>query len=182
MPKFVSLEGLHGVGKSTISQLIANELGVDLTPTIPKAFTASRRHVSEGSSLEARYMLFLSATLSAGEEIEEKLKNGTDVVVESYVFRTIAFHEGMGSRLKITLPKELFLPTHTILLTCNPQIRAKRLEERGGSRSRWDISAEAAQEGILERYAQFGFPEVDTTDSNPQQVANKVMEVINANA
>lgn len=180
MARFIALEGLHGVGKSTVARLVAERVGVKLTPTIPDAFSISRKHVNDGSSLEARYMLFLAATLSAGEQIEQKCKAGTDVVVESYIFRTIAFHEGMGSIVTVSVPKGLFLPTHTVLLTCAPEARALRLERRGGLRSKWDVRAESNSERIAERYAQFGFPSVDTTALEPDEVASKVMEVINA--
>lgn len=183
MTRFVALEGLHGVGKSTVAELVAKRLGVTLTPTIPADFSAARRLVNNGFCIEARYMLFLSATLSIGEQIEQMVKKGIDVVVESYIFRSIAFHEGMGSKMKIgMLEAGLFLPTHTVLLTCDPMIRAQRLKERGGTRSRWDSLAESRSDQIALRYAAFGFPEIDTTWLQPHQVADRIVEMVDENS
>lgn len=183
LSKFIALEGLHGVGKSTVAELIAQRVGVVVTPTIPEEFSSARKLVNSGFSIESRYMLFLSATLSTGERVEQMIKNGMDVVVESYIFRSIAFHEGMGSKIKIgVLGKELFLPTHTILLTCDPQIRTQRIKDRGGIRNRWDALAESKSDQISLRYAAFGFPEIDTTWLQPQQVADRIMEMVNGNS
>lgn len=182
MARFIALEGLHGVGKSTVAEILAHRLGVEVTPTIPEEFSIARKLVNNSFCIEARYMLFLSATLSAGEQIEKILRNGIDVVAESYIFRSIAFHEGMGSRMEINVSIDrLFLPSHTILLTCNPAVRAERLIERGGMRTRWDALAEKNTHNIAARYAKFGFPEIDTSQLRPEMVVDKIMEMVYGN-
>ncbi|MEK7643224.1 MAG: AAA family ATPase [Patescibacteria group bacterium] len=178
MKRFITLEGLHGVGKSTVAELVAGHLGIKVTPTIPEVFAQARKHVNDGESIEARFMLFLSATLSAGELIKQMLAEGQNVIVESYIYRTIAFHEGMGSLITMQIPDRLFQPTHSILLVCDPLNRARRLEERGGLRNRWDAFAETHSDEIMARYLAFNFPIVDTTNLKAEQVASKVLEMI----
>lgn len=179
MSKFVSLEGLHGVGKSTVAAMVADRMGLSLTPTIPDAFSSARRCVNDGTCIEARFMFFLAATLSAGETIQEKNRKGEDVIVESYIFRSIAFHEGMGSEITVSLQSSFFLPSHTVLLLCDPEVRARRLKERGGLRNKWDIRSELCADAILARYQAFGFKTIDTTNLQPNQVTDRVMEIIN---
>ena len=179
MSMFISLEGLHGVGKSTIAEKLASTLNVELTPTIPDEFREIRKTMNESWSIEARYMMFMSAVLLAGERIRESLALGKTVVVESYIYRTIAFHEGMGSQIRLEFSQSLLLPHHTILLKCDNDVRQERLVRRGGARNRWDSLAEANSDTILARYQRFGFPTIDTTHASPEETLATILEVIN---
>ena len=178
MPKFIALEGLCGVGKSTTSALVAAALGTRVTETIPPEFNSLRKHVSAHGSLDARYLVFLAAVVSSAERIQKQLDAGKDVVVESYLYRTIAFHQGMGSQFQISIPKGFLQPTDTIYLLCAHEERQNRLVKRGEEETKWDRLAEDRSTQIEEVYKSFHLPCLDVTSLSPEEACVAVLGMV----
>lgn len=171
--RFESLEGLRGTGKSTIAPLLAAARGAVFVATVPRAYQALRREVDSMPNIEARMCFYLSALLTAAEEIECHLAAGRPVVVESYFARCLATHEALGAQLIVSLPKDLPVPV-TYQLVCDAAERRRRLDARGTLRSRWDALSEDAADRIAAAYGRFPTLRVDTTHLTPEQVVQAI--------
>ena len=174
---FVSLEGLHGVGKTTVSQLLADELGVGRIGTIPPEFNDLRRILdhSPNTNIDTRFLFYLSAVISCEGIIVEQLNSGRYVVVESYTARTVAFHRGMGSGTKVELCSTVLQPDVIYHLMCDEEERQARILERGEPLTRWVLLAEENSTRILEEYERFGMVSIETTDVGPDVVVKSII-------
>ncbi|MGW2561757.1 hypothetical protein ACWCXB_21375 [Streptomyces sp. NPDC001514] len=173
-PRFESLEGLRGTGKSTIAPMLAAARGAVLVPTVPLFYQPLRRQVDLRENVEARMCFYLSALFTAADEIHRYLAVGIPVVVESYFARCLATHRAFGARLGVTLPPDLRQPV-TYQLVCTEDERRRRLAGRIKPVSRWDALGEEATGRITDAYAQFPMHRVDTTGLSPDQVVQAIL-------
>ena len=178
MGRFISLEGLSGVGKSVVSKVLATRLHAKLMRTVPRQFAGLRNVLDASRDIEARFCFFLSAVFYASGEINRVLQSGRTVVVESYLYRTIAFHRGMGSRLEISLPEEVIMPTDVFLLTCEEEERQRRRTAAQKRNSYWDELAEANSSQIRQEYEGFDTTIVDSTRRSPEEVAEFIRTIL----
>ena len=139
--RFIVLEGLAAVGKSTIAPLLAAALDAELVETQLPEFTQARRYMDEQRSVNARLHFWMMANYAVSDIVREHLRTGRDVVIESYFYRTLATHAAMGAR---QLPEvdwgRAAAPNLAIELTLREPHRQRRLAER---------RAEAADEVCL---------------------------------
>lgn len=178
--KFISFEGLSGVGKSTISKLFADRSGASLVDTIPQSFVGLRKIIdAETTSIHARFLFYMAAVLEGESSLKIALCSGGNVVVESYLYQTIAFHRGMGSDIKITIPKDILLPDIVFYLTCKENERQRRKSKRGKRETYWDRLAERNTDKIVQEYKKFEMVSIDTTNLKPEQVVNEVLNHLN---
>lgn len=176
--RFISIEGLSGVGKSTTSKLLAQQLNAEVVGTIPPNFQELRRFLDNLYSIHARFCFFLAAVFYSAEEIKKIVEDGKNVVTESYLYRTIAFHRGMGSNLLFELPKDILLPNYAFHLTCDEQERQRRRMERKKSETYWDRLAENNSAIILQEYTRFQMFEIDTSILRPEEVIAQIVNHI----
>lgn len=174
-PLFIALEGPRGAGKSTIAAPLADALNADLLPTVPPEYQPLRRYLDEhGRSPDARYALFLSALLTAADQIRERLERGRGVVVESYFARAAATHRGYGSTLHVQLPAHVPWPT-IYRLECDPAHRARRTAQRAKPDTWWDLLAERNSAAIDQAYTRFPAHRIDTTGRTPAQSLAEIL-------
>ena len=171
---FESLEGLRGVGKSTIAPLLAEARGSILVPTSPAPYQQLRRLVDQQDCPDTRVCLYLSALFASTRQIMRHLAEGTPVVVESYFARCLATHRAMGASLGITLPGGLPAPV-TYRLTCAEPERQRRLVRRRKPPTRWDLLAETATGEIERGYRDFPMVDIDTTGRSPDEVVDAII-------
>ncbi|MEV6197525.1 hypothetical protein AB0M19_34605 [Streptomyces sp. NPDC051920] len=168
-PRFESLEGLRGTGKSTLALMLAAARHAVLVPTVPTPYQSLRHAVDERTNVEARMCLYLSALFTAAEEIQRHLDAGVPVVVESYFARCLANHRALGARLGVTLPSWLPTPV-TYHLVCADEERQRRLAGRNKPTSRWDVLIESVTGRVTDAYASFPMHRIDTTGRSPDEV------------
>lgn len=175
--QFVSLEGLSGVGKSTISRMLAETMCAELVGTIPYTFSDLRKVLdrSNMTSIHARFLFYLAAVLEGEKSIRTILQSGKNVVVESYLYRTIAFHRGMGSDIDISIPESILLPDVIFHLVCEEGERQQRRRMRQKQETYWDRLAEQNTKNILREYHRFQMKVIDTTYLEPEVVVNEII-------
>lgn len=161
--KLIVLEGLSAVGKTTVANLLAKQLGAVLVDTVPAEFDELRQMVCQQNSIDVRYILFLAAIVSSSQTVMHNLQSGLNVVCESFIYRTIAFHRGMGSQLDYRISKGIPTPDFVFHLTCRHDERRQRLFSREKAITKWDLLAEEAADRILHEYNAFRMLEIDTT-------------------
>ncbi|WP_327230934.1 hypothetical protein [Streptomyces murinus] len=172
-PRFESLEGLRGTGKSTIAPMLAAARQAVLVSTVPAFYQPLRREVDRRANAEARMCLYLSALFTAAEEIQCHIKSGVPVVVESYFARCLTSHHALGARLDVTLPTWLPTPV-TYYLVCADAERRRRLAARNKPASRWDVLTESVIDRVTDAYASFPMQRVDTTRLTPEEVLRAI--------
>lgn len=172
---FVTLEGLSGVGKSTVARLLADALDACWMPTVPIGFGRDRSYFTDTYQVNARFCYFMAAVSLAAPRIRRVLDLGHDVVAESYFARTIAFHRGMGSPLDIPVPTDTAAPDVSFHLRCGRLERQRRLNSRRKPRTVWDRLAEERAADIEREYERFAMHVIDTTSIGPDDVVAQIL-------
>ena len=173
---FVSLEGLSGVGKTTVAEHLALLLGGEFVP-LTADFDGAKKIMTKPEDVNARLLLFASAMLWSSVRIQDRLRRGISVVVDGYVDRTIAYHRGMGATVSIDFGLALRMPDCAVMLVCDESVRRRRLNQRDRPRTLWDDIELANIDRIKEGYESSDFGRVDTTDRLANEVAEHVLAI-----
>jgi len=179
-PKFVVLEGLSAVGKSTVAPLVAEGIGASLLETLLPAFDDVRVQVDRSRLVMARLHFWLMCNYAVSDLVREQLAHGRDVVVESYFYRTLATHAAMGARVHPGVDwARAATPDLTVLLTVDEPQRQRRLAERrlGDGLSYWSRLEESNVEVTRSTYESFGLSVLDTTGLTVAEVAHRLTEL-----
>lgn len=149
---FITLEGIDGTGKSTISHMLSNWLEsighkVVLTnePTDTWLGATIKRAHFEGSTALADTFLFLADRAEHVREIERYLESGHMVICDRYADSTIAYQgaaivsekENLLEWLE-GLNSEFLKPDITLLLHIDPEKGLKRVSDRGEPLSKFE--------------------------------------------
>lgn len=130
---FIVLEGLSASGKTTICKLLAEELDAIFYQSPPQSFKPIRNFIDIDASLNTRFFFYLTGNIHTSTEIEELYKDKT-VVCDRYFISTICTHKVMGVNTDeyIAYSKlPLKIPDFSFLITCDAEIRTKRMNSRG---------------------------------------------------
>jgi thymidylate kinase/transcription elongation GreA/GreB family factor len=177
---FVVLEGLTGVGKSTFTWELANQLDMVIADVQFPEFKAAQQLVeNDAEALEARHALFFSALCLAAKKVNELLREGQMVICDSWIFRTQATHLSMGSSLNFKVPAWFPQPDIKILLTCDEEQRNARIISRGTPSGYWKAQCESHSEEILAWYRKNikGLAEVDSGREKDQVMTELLLKV-----
>lgn len=175
MTLFVALEGIAGVGKSTTTRLLAERLNAKVFPALPDPFKPLRKSFSCPDQVDARFCFYLSAVIVTSDLVKETTARGQPVVLESFIYRTIASHMGMGASFRILTPK-IYMPTHIFFLKCTEGERKRRLAAR--EMDPWNVLAETKAQAILDEYGRFEMPTIDTTEQSPEEVVERILTIV----
>lgn len=176
---FIVLEGLSGVGKSTLAPLVAEQLDAEFLPSIPHEFAAARRMVDQQKDVEVRHLFFLAALGVTSLALSSRLvEDSRHLVLESYIARAQAFHKGMGSGLEVNMGHFL-QPKLTFYLDCEEHVRRQRIEQRGGKATNyWQRRAEESAMSIREEYEKMDLIHVRAMGATPEALASHICEVV----
>lgn len=179
---FIVLEGLNGVGKTTVGKLLAERLGGEYYRTPPPPFDQIRERIDSSGDPIVRYYFYLSSVCYASIQIGQKRRK-TPVVCDRYILTTQCYHSVLGISVVNTDSLQLEKPDLTVLLTCREPERQVRLSQRG--RTHNDLEEERM--GIasaFEREYRLSpeIFEVDTTDMAPKEVVNAILKQLSINS
>jgi thymidylate kinase/transcription elongation GreA/GreB family factor len=150
---FVVIEGLTGVGKSTAASDLAEVLDMEYVPVFPTEYKMAQDSIeNDPAALDARFALFFSGLMVSARRINDLLDAGEMVVVDSWIYRTIATHSAMGSKLSLKTPSWFPEPDIKILLTCDEEVRKLRIASRGRHSGYWKAKCEEHSDEIMASY------------------------------
>ena len=132
--RLIAVEGLDGVGKTTLSRSLAASIGARWMTT-PGASIRAMRGVFDAAFLAspcARSLAYAATVLAAGAEARDALNAGIDVVFDRYWLSTVVYAPpelwpGLEALAPLVPPAAL-----TLYVAVPEALRRARLEGRGG--------------------------------------------------
>lgn len=142
-PLCIVFDGLDCVGKTTTAKALAYKLNGEYLPWLQEPFRTAIKaiwaepKVSENSA----HLVFLGALRHLSDVIDEKLASGTTVVLDRYVFSTVAVYAPFAlarglNPLKIPLAElKLRRPDFAFMIDIDEGERTRRIILRGEDKS-----------------------------------------------
>lgn len=170
---FIVLEGLGGVGKTTIGKLLAEKLDGVYIKTPTESFSLMRSEIDSHAAPMARFLFYLASIAQASQEISEIVAH-YPVVCDKYLLATICWHRAMGIDVQLPEFAHIRIPDYTFLLTCIEAQRIERLRQRDGSPP---FSRDTEQK-FLQECLQYHPIAIDNSSVDPSIAVRTILEVI----
>lgn len=192
--KFIVIEGVDGVGKTTVAKVLAGQLGAIYyrTPSsdIESFFVSSvfqtrmslREYVDRHaySDPKVRFSFYLFTVLEASIHISKLLKDKS-VVCDRYLSSTIAYHRALCPDLidaDLSWVQSIKPDVEVLLDVSDDLVHLQRL------RSHVANSDEALEHNfkflqlVKQEYRRLGLPTIDTSTENVQQVVTRIASML----
>lgn len=182
MPYFIVLEGLDGVGKSTLARRLANECGYQLMTTPGTQLLPIRSDIINGlgNSQTARALFYAATVQAEGEKVRAFNKQGITVVMDRYRASTIAYGHERGVTLDLNAVLSQAVKPHlSILLTLDETERQHRLSQRGTTAEDLETLNPEFREGVIHRLKAMCDIELDLTGADENEAVLLVRQCIN---
>lgn len=129
----IVLEGLEGVGKSTLAAKLSALLGSKTVKTPPPEFGAVRDVVAALDNPSVSFYFYLSSVLAIQRDIFSfKGDVSRHVIVDRYILSTVAYHSSGETFVPPAYQKSALIPADIVVhIGCGESQRLQRLEQRG---------------------------------------------------
>lgn len=133
---FVVLEGISGIGKSTLAHVLAQRLGAGTLHTVPDFYMPWASVMNMNTRALPQFAFYLSGVLHASDIIRAHLRHGP-VVSDRYISSVIAYHSavhelGMARVRDLIEPFRPYLvaPDRTFYLRCTDATLKARMASK----------------------------------------------------
>ncbi len=135
---FIVIEGLDGVGKSTITKALAREIDAVMLATSGDKFNSMRSELEliYKDNHQARQLLYMSTVVNISEQVRDLISKGKNVIVDRYWLSTQVYHQWKSENHHFELAdveKSVLRPDVTLYLQLPLEQRKKRLLSRNGN-------------------------------------------------
>jgi dTMP kinase len=182
MPFFIVLEGLDGVGKSTLSRRLADECGYQLMTTPGEDILPMRSDIMNGlgSSQTARALFYAATVQAEGEKTRACTQQGKTVVMDRYRASTIAYAKQRGVTMDLAGALSSAVQPHlSILLTLDETERQQRLLTRGTTAEDIETLNPEFRDGVLTSLKAMCDIELDLTGADEDEAFRQLRHCIN---
>lgn len=176
---FISLDGVDGVGKTTVAKLLATDGSFQYHKSPAGPFAQLRKEVDAHATSLERYCFYRLATQFDSTQISQLLKINS-VVCDRYIASTAAYHIAMDARIRVIHNDEGLLKPHfAFLLGARSEVRDKRLLERAKVSSDIKIERNSAfLDRVAELFMSFDLIYIDTSDITAEEVAKTIKRIV----
>lgn len=176
---FISLDGVDGVGKTTVAKLLAADGSFRYHKSPAGPFAQLRKEVDAHATPLERYCFYRLATQFDSVQINQSLETNS-VVCDRYIASTAAYHIAMDARIRVIHNDAGLLNPHfAFLLGARSEVRDKRILERAKVLS--DIKLEGDNtflDRVAEIFMSFGLIYIDTSDMMAEEVAIAIRRIV----
>ncbi|MFF8193690.1 thymidylate kinase [Streptomyces bobili] len=187
----IILEGISGIGKSTLALLLAERLASSSLHTVPEPFIPWAPVINEQIAALPQFAFYLSGVLHATDLIRGYLTRGP-VVADRYISSVIAYHSAvheldMNQVRGLLDPFNPYLvhPDHTFYLRCNDTtLRARMAAKKDRNKDDRDMMNVPGRLDRLRRNFDAVAAHdptaviVDTDDRKPEELADLIINHI----
>ncbi len=192
--KLIVLEGIDGVGKTTIAHLLKQALSERGIRTVlyedsekrNEGFNVIKPFIKREVSVAASFFFYIASAIYKSGQIEVLLEKGW-VICDRYIYSTFAHHKVRGADLSLVshLPKlPIRLPDFHFLVKAREDVRMERAQVRKGRTPQDLIPKKKGSliEKMEQALEQFKPIIVDNTDPDPHVAVSKIMETLQISA
>ncbi|MGQ4514159.1 dTMP kinase [Streptomyces sp. DW26H14] len=111
---FIVLEGISGIGKSTLAKLLTDRLDASTLHTVPEPFTPWAPVINNTTAALPQFAFYLSGALHSADLVRGLLSRGP-VVADRYISSVIAHHSAVH-QLDMSQVRALLAPYRPYLL------------------------------------------------------------------
>ena len=176
---FISLDGVDGVGKTTVAKLLAVDTSLQYYKSPAGPFAQLRKEIDTHATPLERYCFYRLATQYDSIQISQLLETSS-VVCDRYIASTAAYHITMDARIRVIHNDAGLLKPHfAFLLGARSEIRDKRILERTKVLSDAKLEGNSALlDRVSEIFISFGLIYIDTSDMTAEEVATEIRRVV----
>ncbi len=176
---FVSLDGVDGVGKTTVAKILASDSSFQYHKSPAGPFAQLRKEVDAHATPLERYCFYRLATQFDSAQITQLLESG-HIVCDRYIASTAAYHIAMDARIRVIHDEAGLLKPHfAFLLGARSEVRDKRLLERAKISSDIEIERNSTfLDRVAEIFMSLGLIYIDTSDITAEKVAETIRRTV----
>jgi thymidylate kinase len=176
---FISLDGVDGVGKTTVAKLFTADESFQYHKSPAGPFAQLRKEVDAHASPLERYCFYRLATQFDSAQIIRLLETSS-VVCDRYIASTAAYHIAMDARIRVIHNDTGLLKPHfAFLLGARSEICDKRILERAKVLSDEKLEGNSILlDRVAEIFMSFGLIYIDTSDITAEEVATAIKHII----
>lgn len=174
MAGFVAIEGLDGVGKSTILNSLAVRFSGHAMSTPGPALRSSRPAILEAFAHDelAKALFYAASVSSEGRHARSLVERGEWVFMDRYWASTLAYAKARGVIAELELlGQSLVKPDITILLLLDEPDRQQRLLARGATAEDMETLDPGFRECVLDELMAHADIAVNTTHLTAEALA-----------
>ncbi len=180
--RIIAVEGLDGVGKTTVSRLICEQTDSTYLPYKEINPLAGLRGLYDAGPVSTRFLYHLTSNMMNYFLIKRAYKEATgDLLVDRTVYSTLAYHLASGMSptwQKFVMPQITDQFDMLLYLTASEQERMRRLRKNRpiiGACDPLAVDFGKRTDFVYRRLAPEKTYVFDTTNKTPEQVASGVI-------
>lgn len=172
LPSLVVIEGVDGVGKTTLAEKFEKELGYRYLYPVPTPFKSIRKRIEKLGDIEVRFWYYLASNVTLQQVLRRMIASGKRVVLDRYVYSTMASHQAMGATVECVELSKVphIIPDYAVLLTCSPQVRNARILSRGLEKEEYLQHESPILDETERLLREYPLHVIDTTNLTEEQV------------
>ncbi len=176
---FISIDGVDGVGKTTVAKLLAADGSFQYHKSPAGYFAQLRKEIDAHATPLERYCFYRLATQFDSMQISRMLETNS-VVCDRYITSTAAYHIAMDARIRVIHDEVgLIKPHFAFLLGARSEVRDKRLLERAKISSDIEIERNSTfLDRVAKIFMSFDLTYIDTSDITAEEVATAIKHVV----
>jgi thymidylate kinase len=179
MNLFISLDGVDGVGKTTVAKLLATDKSFQYHKSPAGPFAQLRKEIDTRATPLERYCFYRLATQFDSDQISKSLETNS-VVCDRYIASTATYHIAMDARIRIIHSETGLLKPHfAFLLGARSEVRDQRILERTKVLNDAKLEGDSTLlDHVAEIFKSFGLIYIDTSDITIEEVATTIKCIV----